>query len=284
MRNKSLTSPQLPSLIETDWLRSHLADPVLHILECTVFINSGQDGVRFESGDRVWSEGHIPGSRFVDLIKDLSDPNSKFPFMLPSADQFTEVMERHGIGEGVQVVLYDRAKTIWAARVWWMLRCFGFDQTSILNGGWHKWSREGRPVSTEVSDSPPAKFQVRLRPELITNLEQVQAILGNEEVCLIHTLEQNSYRQCRIPNSVNVPAVELLDPDTEAFLPLETLRQRFIQSGATNGKRIITYCGAGITSCSDAFILTLLDYPNISMYDGSLAEWTADPKLPIEKD
>jgi thiosulfate/3-mercaptopyruvate sulfurtransferase len=78
--------------------------------------------------------------------------------------------------------------------------------------------------------------------------------------------------------------MELLDSKTEAFLPLETLRQRFHEIGATDSKKIITYCGTGIASCSVAFVLTLLGYPKVSMYDGSLAEWSAHENLLIEKE
>jgi thiosulfate/3-mercaptopyruvate sulfurtransferase len=56
-------------------------------------------------------------------------------FPMPSALQFAETMSRHGVGEGTRVVLYDRMLNIWAARVWWLLRAFGFENAAVLNGG-----------------------------------------------------------------------------------------------------------------------------------------------------
>jgi thiosulfate/3-mercaptopyruvate sulfurtransferase len=60
------------------------------------------------------------------------------------------------------------------------------------------------------------------------------------------------------------------------------LRQLFESSGALRADRAITYCGAGIAASSDALALTLLGVKNVAVYDGSLAEWTADPNLPME--
>ena len=41
------------------------------------------------------------------------------------------------------MILYDRAVNMWAARIWWMLRAFGFDNAAVLNGGFKKWTVEG---------------------------------------------------------------------------------------------------------------------------------------------
>src|SRR5262249_2869629 len=79
-------------------------------------------------------------------------PPARFPQLavcLPRPAQFAAAMSRYGVGEGVRVVLYDRFVNMWAARVWWMLRVFGFDGAAVLNGGWKKWTREGRPVATD---------------------------------------------------------------------------------------------------------------------------------------
>jgi thiosulfate/3-mercaptopyruvate sulfurtransferase len=45
---------------------------------------------------------------------------------------------------------------------------------------------------------------------------------------------------------------------------------------------VIVYCGGGVAACSDAFVLTLLGVENVSVYDGALSEWAADPTLPME--
>ena len=101
-------------LVETAWLEAHLNDPNLRILDCTVLFSTDANGVRVASGRDAWTQGHIPGSGFADLMQDLSDRNSSLPFMMPPATQFADAMSRYGVGEGTHVVLYDACSDLWA--------------------------------------------------------------------------------------------------------------------------------------------------------------------------
>ena len=270
-------------LVETDWLATHLTDPDLRIIDCTVFIKYGTNGrLGFESGRAAWQRGHVPGSTFIDFFEEVTDQESKFHFAMPPPAQFAEAMSRHGVGEDTQVVLYDGAMMIGAARLWWMLRAFGFDKAAVLNGGWKKWQQEGRPVSVEPYLPSPGNFIARPRSALIAHKQEVLASLGDRAICLINALSEAQYHDMHIPNSVNVPAASLLDPETCVYLPLETLRHKFEQIGATYKQRVITYCDSGISASSDAFILTLLGVENVAVYDGSMTEWMADSTMPVE--
>src|SRR5688500_1250763 len=282
-------------LVGTDWLAQHLDDPAVRVLECTVYLIPADvpSGFTVESGRAKWAQGHIPGAGYVDLQAELSDRTSKLRFMMPPAEQFAEAMARHGVGDGVRVVLYDRFVNMWAARVWWMLRAFGFDNAAVLDGGWKKWTVEGRPVATDDGARPSRTFTPRPRPELIAGKADVLAGVGNNATCLINALtpEQHagtggvSYgRAGRIAGSTNVTARDLVDPNTHAYLPADQLRAKFAAAGALNAGRVITYCGAGIAASSDAFVLTLLGHEGVSLYDASLSEWGHDAALPMERD
>ena len=89
-------------------------------------------------------------------------------------------------------------------------------------------------------------------------------------------------RPGRIAGSTNVPARELVDPDTHAYLPIEVLRAKFAAAGALDASRVVTYCGGGIAASSDAFVLVLLGHPDVALYDASLSEWASDASLPME--
>jgi thiosulfate/3-mercaptopyruvate sulfurtransferase len=284
-------------VVGTAWLQDHLADPELRILDCTVYLpnyfeESAQEKVEIVPGLQDYKRAHIPGSVYVDLVGDLTDKsNKKFMFPMPSAEQFASVMSCLGVGEGTRVVIYDRMVNIWAARVWWMLRSFGFSNAAILDGGWAKWTAEGRPSSAEPAAYPRANFVAQFQPERIATKDEVRAAIDDRSTCLVNALDPEEFsgrgpvrygRPGHIPTSVNVSFLGVLNSETNAYLPLEDIRAQFASAGVLGKDRIITYCGGGIAACSDAFLLTLLGERNVAVYDGSMTEWAADPELPLQ--
>jgi thiosulfate/3-mercaptopyruvate sulfurtransferase len=283
-------------LVETDWLHAHLADPNLRVLDCTAYLPNYFDAsaaqkVEIVNGRDHYEQGHIPGSAFADIIHELSDQqNKKFMFPMPSVAQFAAAMSRYGVGEGSRVVLYDDMFNIWAARVWWMLRSFGFENAAVLNGGWKKWANEGRPISTAPSTYPAAHFVARPRPERIATKDEVLAAIGSGATCLVNGLDPEEFagrgpvrygRPGHIPSSVNLPSVGVVDLATSTYLKPEQLHALAMQTGAMSKERVIAYCGGAIAASSAAFALSLLGVANVALYDGSLTEWAADPALPL---
>jgi thiosulfate/3-mercaptopyruvate sulfurtransferase len=279
-------------LVETGWLAAHLDDPALRVLECTAILHAlPGGGYRAESGLAAWGTGHVPGSGFADLTGELSDRTSSLRFMMPPPAQLASAMETLGVGEGTRVVLYDRAVNMWAARVWWMLRAVGFDAAAVLDGGWRKWTLEGRPVSTAPCAYPRGRLVARPRPELFADRSAVLAGLGETATCLVNALTEEQHRgrggvtygrPGRIAGSVNVPARALVDPSTHAYLSPAALRRHFEEAGVLGAGRVITYCGGGIAASSDAFVLALLGHDRVAVYDASLSEWAKDPSLPMQ--
>jgi thiosulfate/3-mercaptopyruvate sulfurtransferase len=281
-------------LVETEWLAAHLDDPSLIVLDGTVhLIPDPKITYTVKSGREDFEKGHIPGAQFVDLQADLSANHPKLRFMLPSGEAFAAAMGRFGVGERSHVVLYSTTTPQWATRIWWMLRNYGFDNAAVLNGGFQKWAREGRPVQTGPAlPGLPTRFVVREDRRLMVGKEAVQGAIGDSGVCTINALsaEQhagsggNTYgRPGRIAASVNVPAASLIDPQSGAFLPPAALRAKFDAVGAFDKERVITYCGGGIAASADALALVMLGHPDVRLYDASMSEWVNDPALPMER-
>ena len=284
------------AIAETDWLAGNLNDPTLRVFDCTTHLLYTEEGAAdpytVKSGREDYDKGHIPGAGFLDLQGELSVAESPYRFTLPPAEQFAAAMGRHGVGDGAKVVLYSTANAQWATRIWWMLRAFGFDDAAVLNGGFQKWTAEGRPVSTEPARYSPAQFTPRPRPALFAGRDAVRSAIGDRAICTVNALAPDLHsgenarygRPGRVPGSVNIPAASLLDPETNCFLDPETVAGRFAAAGASPDKQIITYCGGGIAATLDAFLLHQLGYEDISVYDNSMSEWAKDESLPIETD
>ncbi len=284
---KKTDSRALEPLVEPGWLEAHLDDPDLRIIDATVQVKLWPFP-RIRSGHRGYKRSHIPGAAFADLRK-ISDPNARsYTFTLPSAEWFAEHMGRLGIGDGTRVVLYDARENMWAARLWWMLRTFGFDDAAILNGGWSAWRLEGRPVSSKPCVYPQTTFTPRPRPGLIVGKDEVLASIEDSATCIVSALgrrqhrgERNEYgRRGHIPGAKNVSAWQILDRKTMRYRPIDDLRSMF--RPMLDKDRVITYCGGGVAASSDAFILHVLGHRNIAVYDGGLIEWCADKHLPLE--
>jgi len=283
-------------LVDTGWLEQHLGDEDLRIFDCTVSAAPNPDQSAkfpfiFTNGIISFNNGHIPGAGFLDLLGELKDNSSELPFLMPPQQQFVSAMEKAGIGEGTRVVLYGTTDPIWAARVWWMLRSFGFENAAILSGGWEKWTAEGRPTSKEACTYAAAKFTPRMRKDCFVTGDEVLAAIGDKDIRTINALPTMMYtgeggpvfgRKGRISGSHNIPFASLHDAQTGAYLSASPLQEKFDAVGVDNAKQIIVYCGSGIAASNDAFALALLGYDNVAVYDESMAEWGYNPALPME--
>jgi thiosulfate/3-mercaptopyruvate sulfurtransferase len=280
-------------LVDTASLEAALADPALRVFDCTVhLVPDPPRRYRVVSGREDYREAHVPGAGFLDLPGELSDPESRLPFTLPSAERFAEAMSRHGVAPRTRVVLYSRGSPMWAARVWWMLRAFGFDDAALLDGGFEKWSKEGRRVSSDPCAYPAARFEPRPRAELIASRAAVLSAVGDRAACIIDALPEQSYRgdgpsaygrAGHIASSVNAPFTRLVRAEDQTLRTAEELRTLFDGIGLRSDQRAITYCGGGIAASLAAFALVLIGHPDVALYDGSLSEWAPDPSLPMEK-
>ena len=281
-------------LVSSDWLAEHLHDPDVRIFESTVFLRPrGGGGYRVESGRAEYESGHIVNAGFLDLQADFSDNEQRLRFMMPSPDAFAAAAGDHGISESSRLILYDRLGSMWAARLWWMFRSMGCERAAVLDGGWRKWTAEGRAISTDPATYAPTTFTPTWDSRRFADLNEVRAFAegGRAQSCLINALGRDQHsgagegrtygRAGHIPGSTNVPAMELIDPDSGAYLPAETLAAQFADAGADPSQRVVTYCGGGIAASNDAFILSLLGYDNVAVYDASMSEYAADPSLPL---
>ena len=278
-------------LISTADLEARLGEENLRIFDTTIYLRHREDGFGYipESGRAEWESGHIPGAGFLDVVGELSDPDSKVPFTMPPAQAFADIMANHGVSDDSFVVLYNNGIPMWSTRVWWMLRSIGFDRVVVLNGGLTKWKKESRPMCSDAPGHVRGALTARARPEMWADKADMLAqIEHSSAVCLnalspeVYSGENNQYgRPGHLPGTFNVFYGHLLDSDSGAFLDAAALKPLFEQSGALSAERVITYCGGGISATMDCLALEVCGQRNVAVYDGSMSEWVKDPELPL---
>lgn len=190
------------------------------------------------------------------------------------------------------MVAYDaHPASQFATRLWWALTYYGHREVRVLNGGFPRWLREGRPLTTEVPQFPPAIFTPRVQPELRATAEEVLAALGRAGVRVIDARDVGQYsgqvvrqpgRRGHIPGAINIPREELVDPQTGQFRSNEELAAVFARAGVHPEEQVIAYCNGGVAATVVLFSLALLGYPHLTNYDGSWNEWGVRPDLPTE--
>jgi len=276
-------------LVNAEWLKKHINDPELVVLDCTVVTMPDKDdprGLKNVSGRPEYELGHIPNAGFADLKAELCKTKGPVEFGLLSPEQFCVVMGRLGVGDNSRVVLYDANYTGWAARVWWMLRWVGFDRAAILDGGLSAWTSAGNALSLDPVTRAVNTLTCNPRPDLIADRDEVLARINDESVVIVDTLPESFYRgeisiykrAGHITGAVNVDGLSLLDKQGH-LLSSDTLAT---MHDFDRNARVITYCGGGIVASTDAFVLTRLGFNNVAVYMASLEEWTTDPSNPME--
>lgn len=277
----------MDSLVTAEWLNEHLNDPDLVVLDCSVLVQpTGNGGFDSVSGRPQYDKGHIPTAGFADLKGELSDIESPFGFAVPTPEQFAAAMSALGVGDDSRVVLYDASGSVWAARVWWMLRWIGFDKVALLDGGLAAWTAQGLPLSTEPVSRSVGTLTIALRPELIVGKDEVLAAISDDTVSIIDALPEAQYRgemsmyarPGHITSATNVPVLSLIN-ETGRYRPTQELEKLFT---GDRDSRTITYCGGGIAASANAFVMTRLGYKDVAVYAASLQEWAADESLPME--
>lgn len=282
-------------LITTQELADLLGRADLRIFDCTTYLEyqPADAGIPYlvVPGTHTFEAGHIPGADFLDLQGEFSDPDTELRFMMPGVAQLEAAFGRHGVGNDSRVVLYSIGTAMWATRFWWMLQSLGF-AASVLDGGLDKWKAEGRALETGPAKGyPPATFTAKPKAGLFIDKRETQKASTNRSTVVVNALgpqfhkglEPSRYgRAGRIPGSVNVAAATLVDAASKTFLPPEEVAPMFAAQGITRDKRVVAYCGGGISATIDLFMLHRLGYDNLTLYDASMGEWAKDVSLPIE--
>jgi thiosulfate/3-mercaptopyruvate sulfurtransferase len=270
----------MDSLVSTGWLAEHLGQPDLVPVDSSWFMPASG-----RSGRAEYLQAHIPGARFLD-IDELSDSSNPAPHMLPSAGEFGRAMEELGIGRSDRMVVYDNSPLRTAARGWFMLRHFGADRVATLDGGFQKWTAEGRPAENGEPPERDASFDAVERSEVVTK----QQLLAGTGLAWVDARGKPRFEGTEAdprpgiaaghaPGARNLPFGSLYREDG-TFKSIDDMMQLFAGAGVDPAQPFVASCGSGVTANSVIFAAHLLGNDEARLYDGSWSEWGADPATP----
>ena len=274
---------------------------IINASQLEELLNTGADVLicdcRFDltkptAGREAYQLAHIPGAIYVDLDHDLSGPkngqNGRHP--LPSPEAWAKTRQRLGIDSKTHVVAYDNHGSVYAARLWWMLRASGHNLIHVLDGGLDSWHGAIGTVPrqpTPLKEIPgTSHFQdLVLVQEMVSNLtaDTPKMVLDARATDRFHgeneTLDPVGGH---IPRALNRPFKENLIAGK--FKPADLLYKEFVLLlGQNKANQVIHSCGSGVTACHNLLAMETAGLSGSKLYAGSWSEWCSDSSRPVEK-
>lgn len=275
----SETSSSLPSpLVDIAWVKAHLNDPQVVIVDCRFALNDPQQG------RQAYEQGHVPGAFYLDLNQDLSSPvqahGGRHP--LPDLTTFVNKLEVLGISSNpaTQVVAYDATKGAFAARLWWLLRFLGHEAVAVLDGGFPAWETAGLPIESTLPTQPSAgRFIPQVQASWVVSREEVINQQAEGEILLVDARSPERYRGEQEPIDPIAGSI----PGAQNFFWQNNLNaQGFFKSpealtilwnATPEAQNPIFYCGSGVTACVNLLAQARMNKPLPKLYVGGWSDW-----------
>ena len=277
------------TIVSAEWLRAHLGDPGLVVLDARFSLDDE------EWGHRAYLEGHVPGALYADTATHLAGEiipgvTGRRPF--PEPERFAAQLGAWGIDDATQVVTYDAdGGRMSAARVWLMLRWMGHDRVAVLDGGWQAWLAAGGEVTQVIAEPEQTVYPMRLRPELLADVDEVDEHRQRPRTCVFDSRGAEGYHGGGVyhdPVRGHIAGAGLADRANTTHADLtfrspDELRAYYLDLLAgVDPREVIYYCGSGITAAQNVLAMSIAGLEGSRMYVGSWSEWITDPRRPVE--
>jgi thiosulfate/3-mercaptopyruvate sulfurtransferase len=281
-------------LVTPEWLADRLRKPDPDAPDPLILdIRSVVDG----GGRQAYESAHIPGAIYTDYANDgWRVTRGMASGLLPEPAALGALFSRIGLTPRRHAIIVSAGTSVGdfsaAARVYWTLKIAGHDSTSILSGGMLAWGRDAtRPLEAgpPPANPPSPPYPVKLAPALRADVGAVERAIADRTAVLLDSRATSFFqgsakspqalRPGRLPGAVQLDHVAAFDPTAMALRPKAELEQLF---AAVSSTPVINYCNTGHQAATNWFVLSeVLRRPGISLYDGSMSEWTQEPDRPV---
>ncbi|TDJ42359.1 MAG: sulfurtransferase [Gammaproteobacteria bacterium] len=280
---------ELSPLIDAAELHRQLNDTELRVVDCRF------DLMDPEAGRQAWLNGHIPGSVYADLDRDLAGPVSpqsgRHP--LPDAATACETFSRMGIDSDTNVVVYDAGNGGIAARAWWLLRWLGHARVALLDGGLDTWQQEGYALESGETKVERRTFTGIANDELVITTADI--IASGDSIADLNIVDARAAARFRgevepidpvaghIPGTRNLPFTDALDANNRWNSRQELADWWARELGEQPEGGYSVMCGSGVTACHLVLSASLAGLSEPRVYVGSWSEWIRDPERSIAR-
>ena len=243
------------------------------------------------AGETAYRTAHIPGARYADLDRDLSDHRKpgagRHPW--PDAADFTATLGRWGITPEHQVVAYDAGDgALAAARAWFLLRALGHARVAVLDGGWARWTALGLPVDDALSQPQATHYPGEFDHGRLLDGDAVQTHLDAGGVLLDARAGERFRGEVEpidriaghVPGARNRPYADNLRDGR--FKPAQELADEFARVlGGHRPDEVVAMCGSGVTACHHLLAMEHAGLRGAKLYTGSWSGWISDPSRSV---
>jgi len=281
-----MSYPNPDILASPRWLKDHLDDENLVIVDCPWAADA-------------YARAHIPGAvcRPEHCYLKTKDKDGNLSIFLQTPAEFEKLCSDLGIGSNSTVVAYDEWGSIFATRLWWMLRYYGHNDARVLDGGWQGWVEAGYPVSYKKQQgSGDSDFKASAKPDLLVELDELRSNLSNDTWQVLDVRSDDEYngkaahgnkRVGHVPGAIHLEWSRFLNNSKDAdavrnVRSAEEIENLLDEAGVDKQKTVATHCQAAVRATFVAFVLELMGYPPPKVYDGSMAEWANRDDTPLE--
>ena len=275
-KDQDYVIPEL--LTDTEWLQNNLSNNDIRIVDCGYW--------------EAYKRAHIPGAVGITGDHYFKDPDTNRTF-ISNPEQLSREMSELGISNNTLVVAYDDFGSLWASRLWWVLKYYGHHSVKVLNGGWKKWLSEGRQVTDVKPHIHKTKFNPVIDNGILATAEQIMDIDRNNPEKIVFDVrsdaeykgenDRGNKRAGHIPGAKHLEWLNFVDKEKNMiFKSASEIAALLAPLGITKDKEITTYCQGGIRAAHVFFVLELLGYKNLHVYDGSFREWGNRQDTPIQ--
>lgn len=261
-------------LVESSWLSKHLHDPGLRILDVRKL--------------KDYEQGHLPNAIHLDRA-DVSAVVKGVRGMLAPIGEVERVLGEKGINRQSNVIIYDYTTGPAAARVFWILDYIGHKNMALLNGGWTKWTREGREVNQKIPEPTATQYQASPEAQKLATGLWIFENLKNHNIAILDVRSHDEFtgrvagssRGGHIPGAIHLEWKKNLT-EQGTIKRASDLRNMFYRAQIKKGKEIVVHCQTGVRGAQSYFVLRLLGYDQVRLYDGSWEEWGNHGRYPVE--